>query len=108
MSGGAFAFSGSWFSGEATPALLAIHGSSDEVNGFSASQSLFNQATGAKWLVAVDGGSHSGPFTTDDSVAEVGTVAADFLHTYLENSTVAGERLPADADAGALTLLAAA
>lgn len=108
MSGGGFGFSGTWFTGASTPALLAIHGTSDEVNGFGASQSLYNQATGAKWLVAVDGGSHTGPFTTDDSVADVGTVTADFLHAYLEGSAVAGERLPADADDGDLTLLAAA
>ena len=88
--------------------MLAIHGTDDEVNGFSASQSLFNQDSGAKWLIAVDGGSHTGPFTTDDSVVEVGAVTADFLHTYLEGSTVAADRLPADADAGPLTLLAAA
>jgi dienelactone hydrolase len=32
MSGGAFGFSGSWFTGESTPALLVLHGTADEVN----------------------------------------------------------------------------
>ena len=108
MSGGAFGFTGTWFTGESTPALLAIHGTSDEVNGFSASQSLFNQATGAKWLVAVVGGSHSGPFTTDASVVEVGALIGDFLHASLQDNRVAADRLPTTADAGALSLRAAA
>jgi fermentation-respiration switch protein FrsA (DUF1100 family) len=104
MSGGAFGFSGSWFSGENTPALLAIHGTADEVNPYASSQSLYDEATGAKWLVAVIGGSHSGPFTTDPSVIDVGALIAGFLHAYLEGDATAAAQLPALASTGALSL----
>ena len=110
MSGGAFGFSGSWFTGESTPALLVLHGTADEVNPFAASQSLFDRATGAKWFVAVDGGSHTGPFTGpidgDASVSEVGALIAGFLDAYLEGDAVAAAQLPALADAGLLALAA--
>jgi len=104
MSGGAFEFSGSWFSGDNTPALLAIHGTADAVNPYASSQSLYDEANGAKWLVAVDGGSHSGPFTSDPSVIDVGALIAGFLHAYLEGDATAAAQLPALADTGALSL----
>jgi dienelactone hydrolase len=106
MSGGAFSFSGSWFTTENPPALLAIHGTADEVNPFAASQDLYDEATGARWLVAVDGGSHSGPFTTDTTVSDVGALIAGFLHAYLEGDADAAAQLPALAEAGALSLAA--
>jgi len=104
MSGGAFGFSGSWFSGDNTPALLAIHGTDDEVNPYASSQSLYDEATGAKWLVSVNGGSHAGPFTTDPSVIDVGALIAGFLHAYLEDDATAVAQLPALANTGALSL----
>jgi hypothetical protein len=110
MSGGAFGFSGSWFTSERTPALLVLHGTADEVNPFAVSQSLFDQATGAKWFVAVDGGSHSGPFTNpsdgDATVTEVGALIAGFLDAYLEGDAVAAAQLSALADTGALAVVA--
>jgi len=104
LSGGAFGFSGSWFTGETTPALLALHGTADEVNPYASSESLYDEATGAKMLVAVDGGSHTGPFTTDASVQDVGALIAGFLHAYLEGDAAAAARLPELANAGALSL----
>ena len=104
MSGGAFGFSGSWFTGETTPALLVLHGTADEVNPYASSQSMYDEATGAKMLVAVDGGSHSGPFTTDESVHDVAALVAGFLHAYLEGDAAAAGQLPELANAGALSL----
>src|SRR5262245_24908745 len=104
MSGGAFEFSGSWFTNDDPPALLAIHGTADEVNPHAASQSLYDEATGAKWLVSVNGGSHAGPFTTDPSVVDVGALIAGFLHAYLEGNATAAAQLPALANTGALSL----
>src|SRR5262245_44002214 len=106
MSGGAFGFSGSWFSGESEPALLVIHGTADEVNPYASSRSLFDEATGAKFLVSVNGGSHAGPFTTDSSVIDVGALIAGFLHAYLEGDATAAAQLPTLANTGALTLAA--
>jgi fermentation-respiration switch protein FrsA (DUF1100 family) len=104
MSGGAFGFSGSWFTGDNPPALLAIHGTDDDVNPYASSQSLYDDATGARWLVSVNGGSHSGPFTTDPSVLDVGALIAGFLHAYLEGDAPAAAQLPALANSGALSL----
>jgi dienelactone hydrolase len=106
MSGGAFAFPGSWFTGDDPPALLAIHGTADEVNKYASSQSLYDEATGARWLVSVNGGSHAGPFTTDPSVLDVGALIAGFLHAYLEGDATAAAQLSALANTGALTLAA--
>src|SRR5262249_31175848 len=58
-------------------------------------------ANGAKWLVAVDGGSHSGPFTSDPSVIDVGALIAGVLHAYLEGDATAAAQLPALAHTGA-------
>jgi fermentation-respiration switch protein FrsA (DUF1100 family) len=104
MSGGAFGFSGPWFTNDDPPALLAIHGADDEVNPYASSQSLYDEATGAKWLVSVNGGSHAGPFTTDPSVVDVGALIAGFLHAYLEGDATAAAQLPALANTGALSL----
>ena len=108
MSGGAFGLSGSWFTGDNPPALLAIHGTADEVNPYASSQSLYDEATGARWLVSVNGGSHAGPFTGtadgDASVSDVGALIAGFLHAYLEGDATAAAQLPALASTGALSL----
>ena len=64
LSGAEGFFPGSWFEVR-SPALLAIQGTADEVNPFGASQTLYADATGAKWLVGVTDGSHTSPFTTD-------------------------------------------
>ena len=108
LSGGAFGFPGGWFDDPTPPALLVVHGTADEVNPFAASQALYDQATGTKWFVAVDGGTHVGPFTTDDSVGDVATLTADFLHATLGGDTAAASRLAGDTEAGPLTLVAAA
>jgi poly(3-hydroxybutyrate) depolymerase len=108
MSGGAFGFSGSWFTGDNPPALLAIHGTADTVNPYASSQSLYDDATGARWLVSVNGGSHAGPFTGtpdgDPSVLDVGALIGGFLHAYLEGDATAAAQLPALANTGALSL----
>jgi fermentation-respiration switch protein FrsA (DUF1100 family) len=104
MSGGAFGFSGSWFTGASTPALLALHGTADEVNPYASSEALYDEATGAKMLVAIDGGSHTGPFMSDSSESDVGALIAAFLHAYLEGDAAAAGQLPELANAGALSL----
>jgi dienelactone hydrolase len=108
LSGGGFGFAGSWFADETPAALLVVHGTADAVNPFAASTSLFDQASGAKWLVAVDGGSHVGPFTTDASVTDLGALVVTFLRTTLDGDPAAAVAMPLMADAGDLTLVAAA
>jgi alpha-beta hydrolase superfamily lysophospholipase len=108
LSGGAFGFPGAWFSDDTPAALLVVHGTADAVNPFASSQSLYDEAAGTKWFVAVEGGSHVGPFTTDESVADVAALTADFLHATLGGDSAAAARLAAGADAGSLALVAAA
>ena len=106
LSGAEARYDGTWFTTQ-SPALLAIHGTADEVNPLGSSEQLYADATGTKMLVTVDGGSHLGPFTTDAVEPVVGTLVADFLHAHLQGDAAAASRLPDDANvAGALTLAA--
>jgi hypothetical protein len=105
LSGADAFFPGDWFT-TASPPLLAIHGDADEVNPFGASESIFDGATGSKWLVKVLGGSHLGPFTTDPSVDSVSALVADFLHAELQGDTAAASRIDTDANSSPLALVA--
>lgn len=106
LSGAEAQYGGSWFT-TASPPLLLIHGTADEVNPFASSSALFDEATGPKMLVAQVGGSHLGPFTTDTVEPEIAALAADFLRAHLERDAAAAGRLGADANIdGELTLVA--
>ena len=52
LSGAEIMYGGPWFT-TASPPLLAIHGDADEVNPYWASEQLFADATGPRWLVTV-------------------------------------------------------
>ena len=105
LSGAEGFFPGGWFDGP-SPALLSVHGTADEVNPFGASQSLYQQAAGAKWFVAVEGGTHLEPFTTSPLVDEIASLSADFLHAELAGDAAAVARITADASAPGLSLVA--
>jgi len=108
LSGGAFGFTGSWYSDPTPPALLVVHGTADTVNPLSASAALFDGARGAKWLVAVTDGDHAGPFTDGAAVGDVAALVVTFLDATLGGDAAASAALPTAAEAGDLTLLAAA
>ena len=97
LSGAEAWYGGDWFT-TSSPPLLAVHGTADEVNSFASSTTLFDGATGPKMLVAVDGGSHLGPFTSDPAEPDISNLAADFFHDHLEGDTTAAGRLDADAN----------
>jgi dienelactone hydrolase len=104
LSGAELFFGGAWFP-PASPPLLAVHGASDEVNPFGASQRLFDDAPSPKFLVRAPGG-HIPPFTTDPVVRPaVSTLVADFLLAELDGDAQARQRVPTDADAGGLQLV---
>jgi poly(3-hydroxybutyrate) depolymerase len=105
LSGAEMMYPGSWFTTQSPP-LLAIHGDADEVNPYAASQQLFDDATGPKWLVTALGGSHLGPFTTDAVEPAVSTLIADFLHAELQGDGAAAARITGDANADGLALAA--
>jgi hypothetical protein len=107
LSGAEAFFPGSWFGNDA-PALLAVHGLADDVNPFTASQTLYDDATGSKMLVGVEEGSHLDPFTTDTVRSSISTLIADFLHAHLQGDAAASASLAGDADADGLTLIASA
>jgi predicted esterase len=107
LSGAEAFFPGSWFgSGATEPALLAIHGTDDDVNPFAASRTLFDDATGPKWLVGVTGGAHLAPFTTDPVRAGVATLAATFFRAELEGDAEAFATVDLAAGAPGLALVA--
>jgi pimeloyl-ACP methyl ester carboxylesterase len=104
LSGAELFFGGSWFP-PGSPPLLAVHGASDEVNPFAASQRLFDDAPSPKYLVRAPGG-HIPPFTTDPVVRPaVSTLVADFLRAELDGDEQARQRVPTDANAGGLELV---
>jgi pimeloyl-ACP methyl ester carboxylesterase len=105
LSGAEITYPGPWFTTQSPP-LLAVHGDADEVNPYAASQQLFDDATGPKYLVTVLGGSHLGPFTTDPVEPAVSTLVADFLHAGLQGDSAAAARIAGDADAPGLALAA--
>ncbi len=109
LSGAEGSFPGSWFGGSSTdsPALLAVHGTADEINPFGASQTLFDDAIGSKWLVSVAGGSHLEPFTTDPVHTRVAALAATFFHAELQGDAEAFSSLDDAANAPGLSLIAA-
>jgi alpha-beta hydrolase superfamily lysophospholipase len=108
LSGAEAFFPGPWFGNAGAPALLAIHGTDDEVNPFAASTTLYDDDPGSvKALVAVDGGSHLGPFTTDAVRPAIATLIADFLRGQLVGESDATAKVAADAAAPGLALVAA-
>jgi len=103
LSGAEIMYDGPWFT-TASPPLLAIHGDADEVNPYWASEQLFADATGPRWLVTVLGGSHLGPFTTGSVEPTVARLIADFLHAQLQQDAAAAARIDRDANADGLAL----
>ncbi len=81
-----------WFV-DRSPALLAIHGDADEVNPPGASATLYQGATGPRWLVSIPGGSHATPFTTDAVESGVAAVVVDFLRAILGRDPAARARI---------------
>jgi fermentation-respiration switch protein FrsA (DUF1100 family) len=106
LSGAEIMYDGPWFT-TASPPLLAIHGDADEVNPYWASEQLFGDATGPRWLVTVRGGGHVGPYTNGSVEPAVATLIADFLRAQLQLDAAAATRLEVDANADGLALTAA-
>ncbi len=107
LSGGAFGFPGTWFDADPAPALLAVHGDADEVNPFSASTSLYDAASGPKWLVSVTDGTHLEPFTTGAPRTSIAVLVVDFLRATLQGDAAAEARITSDASvSGTLELIA--
>ena len=105
LSGAEARFGGSWFP-PGSPPLLAIHGTDDQVNSFASSQQAFADAPVPKYLVAVTGGSHLGPFTTDPVRQSVSVLVSDFLRAELARDAQAASRIPGDASSDSLQLVA--
>ena len=105
LSGAEARFGGTWFP-PGSPPLLAIHGTDDQVNAFASSQQVFANAPAPKYLVAVTGGSHLGPFTTDPVRPSVSVLVSDFLRAELTGDAQAASRIPGDASSGGLQLAA--
>ena len=106
LSGAEARYPGSWFTTASSP-LLAIHGDSDEVNPYSSSEQLYDDATDTRYLVTVLGGSHLGPFTDGAARPAVSTLLADFLRAELSGDTAAAAAITGDANASGLLALAA-
>lgn len=106
LSGAEARYPGSWFT-TASPPLLAIHGDADEVNPYSSSQQLYDDATGTRYLVTVLGGSHLGPFTDGAARPAVSTLVADFLRAELSGDGGAAAAIAGDANVPDLLALAA-
>jgi hypothetical protein len=108
LSGARGGFGGTWFPA-GSPALLALHGYADAVNGFSASSAMYsmNWSGSPRYLVGVVGGGHDEAFIGGRTRPVVVPLIADFLRAYLRGDDAARSRIIDDASiAGVLELVA--
>lgn len=98
MTGGTIKFPGELFPPDSPPGL-AIHGTADTTNSFSASIAVFSgiPATTDRFLLSVIGGTHLTPFTTDPQATEISQVVVDFLDLELRGDADDRQRLTVDA-----------
>ena len=98
LTGGTIKFPGDLFPADSPP-VLAVHGTEDGVNPFTASIAVVNgvpDGTDA-FLVSVEGGDHLAVFTTDPVAVDIGAIAVDFLDLELLGRDEARDALLADA-----------
>ena len=92
LTGGAFGFDGQWFP-PGTPPVLFIHATADEVNPYSASTSMFDQAQSPKYLFTIEGGSHLEVYVDPPWEDHVAAAMVAFFDLYLKGEQSAAERL---------------
>ena len=94
LTGGAFGFEGQWFP-PGSPPVMFVHATADEVNPYSASTSMFQQAQSPKYLLTIDGGSHIEVYVDPPWEPQVAQAMIAFFDQYLKHDPTAAGRLQA-------------
>jgi pimeloyl-ACP methyl ester carboxylesterase len=94
LTGGAFGFPGQWFP-PGSPPLLFVHATADEINPYSASTSMFQQAQSPKYLLTIDGGSHIEVYVDPPWEPQVAQAMIALFDQYLKHDPTGAGRLQA-------------
>ena len=73
--------------------MLFIHATTDEVNPYSASTSMFAQAQSPKYLFTIEGGSHLEVYVDPPWEEHVANAMVAFFDLYLKGDESAADRL---------------
>ncbi len=92
LTGGAFGFEGDWFP-PGTPPVMFVHATADEINPYSASTSMFDQAQSPKYLLTVEGGSHLEVFVDPPWEPQIAQAMIAFYDLHLKHDASAEARL---------------
>ena len=106
VSGAMIDYPGPWFSAGGPP-MLAVHGTADPINPFTASQQLFDTDPGPRALLAVTGAGHLPMLTTQPYESAVVRVVADYLDNVMHPTVETGGILAAAASSAGVTYTAA-
>ena len=99
---------GTWFA-SGNPPMLFVQGTADDINPYSFSQKLYDDAKSPKTLVNILGAGHLDPYTTGSQRPVIDALVVDFLRAKLDNDGAASARIVADENvAGVLQLAASA
>jgi predicted dienelactone hydrolase len=90
--GATFAFEGEWFP-PGTPPIMFVHATADEINPYSASQSMFDRAQSPKYFLTVDGGSHLEVYVDPPWEPHVAAASVAFFDLHLKGDASAAARL---------------
>ena len=99
---------GTWFA-SGNPPMLFVQGTADDINPYSFSQKLYDDAKSPKTLVNILGAGHLDPYTTGSQRPVIDALVVDFLRAKLDNDGAASAQIVADENvAGVLQLAASA
>jgi dienelactone hydrolase len=90
-----------------SPPMLLLQGTADDINPWSLSQRLYDDAAAPKWLVAINGADHLAPYTSGPQRGAIVALVADFLRARLQDPSVMSRVLD-DANHDPLSLVASA
>ena len=90
--GATFAFEGEWFP-PGTPPIMFVHATADEINPYSASQSMFERAQSPKYFLTIDGGSHLEVYVDPPWEPHVAAASVAFYDLHLKGDASAAARL---------------
>ena len=108
LSGTPAPYPGGKYSFTDMPPFLAVHGTADELVAYDDAVRTFNTARGPKVFLTVEGGNHgSSASVSGPAGASVLSTITDFFDGYLRDDRAAIDRLPADAQPGLTSIVAA-
>ncbi len=105
MAGDEVPFSDGTYEMAATPPLLLVHGTADQLLPYPLAIGMFNAARGPKGLLTIHGGGHeSAAALSASSSSSVLHTTTDFFTAYLRGNDAAMERISGDARKGVTTV----